>query len=217
MDIKSRKVVTRSGRRYRGYFPSWKMKRHIEWESLLERDAILLFEFSRGVASYREQPEMIEYEFEGEIHRYYPDFEVILKSGEIIHFEVKPASKLTSAELIKKLSAIKLHYERMGRDFRILSSDQIQKYPRHSNLMCLTKFQFNQGDISRVQSKVFKAIKADPNSTLGSLANKYGLVNTLILISRGLIFTDIDICIDFNSGGNQVRLVTEDDHDSLLF
>lgn len=215
MDMKSRKVVTRSGRRYRGYFPSWKMRRLIEWESLLERDAILLFEFSRGVASYREQPEMIEYEFEGEIHRYYPDFEVILKSGEIIHFEVKPASKLTSPELTKKLRAIKLHYERMGRDFRILSSDQIQNQPRHKNLMCLTKFQFNHGDFSCVQSKVLEAIKADQNLTLGSLAEKYGLVNMFVLISRGLIYLDLDI--DLYSENNLVRLVTEADHDALLF
>lgn len=167
MDMKSRKVVTRSGRGYRGYFPSWKMQRVVEWESILERDAILLFEFSRGVVSYQEQPELIEYEFEGEIHRYYPDFEVILTNGQIIHFEVKPSEKLKSHELIKKMSAIKHHYDRMGRDFRILSSDQIQKYPRNSNLMYLTKFQFNQGDFYCVQSKVLGAIKADKNLTLG--------------------------------------------------
>ena len=51
----------------------------VEWESLLERDAILLFEFSPGVVSYQEQPAEILYELEGVIHRYYPDFEVILK------------------------------------------------------------------------------------------------------------------------------------------
>jgi len=191
------------------------MGRVIEWESMLERDAILLFEFSRGVASYREQPELIEYELEGEIHRYFPDFEVILNSGEIIHFEVKPASKLKSLELIKKLSAIKLHYERMGRDFRILSSDQIQKYPRQSNLMYLTKFQFHDGDYSCIQSKVCRAIEADPNSTICSLAKKCGLVNMFVLISRGFIKLDIDI--DLHSENNQVRLVTEDDHDSILF
>jgi hypothetical protein len=44
----------------------------VEWESLLERDAILLFEFSPGVVSYQEQPEMIEYEQDGVMRRYYP-------------------------------------------------------------------------------------------------------------------------------------------------
>ena len=41
---------------FRGKFPSMKVNRMIHWESLLERDAIMLFEFSPGVASYREQP-----------------------------------------------------------------------------------------------------------------------------------------------------------------
>ena len=215
MDMKSRKVVTRSGRGYRGYFPSWKMQRVVEWESILERDAILLFEFSRGVVSYQEQPELIEYEFEGEIHRYYPDFEVILTNGQIIHFEVKPSEKLKSHELIKKMSAIKHHYDRMGRDFRILSSDQIQKYPRNSNLMYLTKIQFQHGNYSSVKSKAMKAINADLNPTIKSLSEIYGLVNVLLLISRGLIIFDFDI--DLFAENNPVRLVSEADDDSLFF
>lgn len=57
----SRKVVTLSGRRFRGYFPSYKMGRTVAWESLLELAAIHLLEFSRGVLSYREQPVLIQY------------------------------------------------------------------------------------------------------------------------------------------------------------
>lgn len=215
MDMKSRKVVTRFGRGYRGYFPSSKMQRVVEWESILERDAILLFEFSRGVVSYQEQPELIEYEFEGEIRRYYPDFEVILRNGKIIHFEVKPASKLKSPELIKKFNSIKFHYERMGRDFRILSSEEIQKYPRHSNLMYLTKFQFQNGADFSVKSKAMTAINADLNPTIKSLSEIYGLVNVLLLISRGDIIFDFDV--DLFAETNLVRLPREADDDSIFF
>ena len=214
MDMKSRKVVTRSGRGYRGYFPSWKMQRVVEWESILERDAILLFEFSLGVVSYQEQPELIEYEFEGKICRYYPDFEVVLRNGKVIHFEVKPSSKLKSHELIKKLSAIKHHYDRMGRDFRILSSDQIQKYPRHSNLMYLTRFQFQSGNYSSTKS-LKATINADINPTIQSLSTIYGSANVHILISQGLLIFDVDV--DLFSENNLVRLASEADDDSLLF
>ena len=214
--MKSRKVVTRGGRKYRGYFPSWKMQRVIEWESLLERDAILLFEFSSGVVIYREQPELIQYEFEGVIHRYYPDFEVVLKSGEIIHFEVKPASKLKSHELINKLTAIKRHYDRMGREFRILSSDVIQKHPRHSNLMYLTKLKFHPEIFSSVETNTVKAtISADKKPTIQSLAKIYGLKNVLLLISQGQIIFDLDV--DLFAEINPVRLPREADDDSLLF
>ncbi len=48
----ARKVVTRRGRRFRGYYPSAKLGRMVAWESLLERDAILLIEFSPGVLTY---------------------------------------------------------------------------------------------------------------------------------------------------------------------
>lgn len=51
-----RKVITRRGRRFRGYFPSRKLGRMVAWESLTERDVILLLEFSPGVLSYQEQP-----------------------------------------------------------------------------------------------------------------------------------------------------------------
>lgn len=59
--MSSRKVVTRRGRRIRGYFPSHKCGQMIAWESLLERDAILLLEFSQGVVSYRHQPTVMDY------------------------------------------------------------------------------------------------------------------------------------------------------------
>ena len=215
MDMKSRKVVTRSGRNFRGYFPSWKLRRMVEWESQIERDAILLFEFSCGVVSYQEQPELIQYESEGEIHRYYPDFEVVLKSGEIIHFEVKPASKLKSPELIKKLIAIKHHYDRLGLDFRILSDDQIRVNPRLNNLMHLTKFQFNQGDYSGIQYEITDSINSHSNPTIRSLAEIYGLVNILVLISRQHIIFDLDV--NLFAENNPVRLPREADDDSIFF
>lgn len=56
-----RDVVNRSGRGFRGYFPSRKMKEMIGWESILERNAIYLFEFSPGVVCYYAQPELVYY------------------------------------------------------------------------------------------------------------------------------------------------------------
>jgi len=52
----SRIVVTRSGRGFRGYFPSKKLNRLVQFESLLERDAIKLFESSKEIIQFREQP-----------------------------------------------------------------------------------------------------------------------------------------------------------------
>ena len=51
-----RTVVTRSGKRFRGYFPSRKLRRMVGWESILERDAIAVLEYLPTVLHYEEQP-----------------------------------------------------------------------------------------------------------------------------------------------------------------
>jgi hypothetical protein len=102
------------------------MQRPIGWESLLEQDAIYHFEFCTLVMSYQEQPEMIEFWVKGKRHVYFPDFELILRSGEIIHVEVKPKSKLKDADLRKRLQHIEAHYQRRGTRFLILTEDQIR-------------------------------------------------------------------------------------------
>jgi hypothetical protein len=47
-----RRVVTRGGRRFRGFFPSAKNGCMVPWESLLERDAITLLEYMRTVRCF---------------------------------------------------------------------------------------------------------------------------------------------------------------------
>ena len=214
--MKSRKVVTRTGRGFRAYVPSFKLGRMVEAESILERNAIALIEFSRGVVNYQEQPELILYEFKGEIKRYFPDFEVVLRSGEIIHIEVKPRSKLESLELREKLTAVAQHYERGGRNFRILTDDQIRINPTLlANIHFLIRFQFHEGDFSRIKNEILKTLKEFPESTISSLREKHGLVNVLVLISRHELMCDLNL--DLRTQKNTVWLPKGEDDDSLLF
>jgi hypothetical protein len=101
----ARKVITRRGRRFRGYFPSRKLGRMMEWESLNERNVILLFEFSPGVLSYQAQPALIHYHDGQDTRAYYPDFEVIFLNGEAIHVEVKLARELAKRATAKLVMA----------------------------------------------------------------------------------------------------------------
>lgn len=213
--MKARKAVTRTGHGFRAYVVSKKLQRMVEAESLVERDAIMLFEYSRGVIRFQEQPELIMYESEGKMHRYYPDFEVELKNGEIIHFEIKPLSKLSNPKIIKKLTAITQHYLRTGRNFRILTDAQIRKEPLLTNLKYLTRFQFYSKDITNLRSKVDKSIMCEPASTIQSLSVNYGLTNVLVLISRGYLICNLDL--DLLAEHNHVRLPKENDDDALFF
>ncbi len=133
----SRTVVTRRGRRFRGFFPSYKIGRMVAWESLLELDAIHLLEFSRGVLSYREQPVLIQYADGDLIRDYYPDFELVLFDGWTIHLEVKTTYQLAKPKIQSKFQAIAAHYNRQQQEFRLVTENELRREPLLSNVHTL--------------------------------------------------------------------------------
>ena len=213
--MKARKVVTRSGRKYKGLFPSKKLSRMVEWESLLERDAILLFEFSSGVVSYQEQPALIIYEQDGVLHRYYPDFEVILKNGEIIHLEIKPAVKFKDSAMVKKYDAIIERYESVGGNFSLLLDNRIRVEPRLTNLKRLATAQHNPADYLVLVQEATKLVTIDPTFTFMTLSTVFGMGHVLTLVGRGDLCCDLER--DMMADDNFISLPTEADNDSLLF
>lgn len=122
----SRKVVTRSGRGFRGYFPSKKLNRSVQFESILERDAIKLFEISNEVVTYREQPTIIYYYFDDIQKRYHPDFELVLEDGYVVHIEVKPSIHLTTIKLSAKYQAIAQSYISRTESFVVLTEKELR-------------------------------------------------------------------------------------------
>lgn len=157
----TRKVVTRSGRGIRGYFPSRKMRCMVPWESLLERDAILLFEFSPGVQSYRAQPELILYTHGDETRRYFPDFEISTASGINVQIEVKTSTQLTKPKLAEKYRAIAGHYQFAGRQFRILTELEIRREPLHANLKMLMRHYRQDGELASSLSQATKFLQKE--------------------------------------------------------
>ncbi|MFM0325480.1 TnsA endonuclease N-terminal domain-containing protein [Caballeronia glebae] len=124
--IPAREVVRPTGGIFRGRFPSRKSGRTVAFESLIERDALLLFEFSRGVVSYREQPYSIYYSFEEKTRKYTPDFELTLASGSVLLIEVKPEEKALAPDEERWLRRIGEHFSELGVPFRVLTDTQIR-------------------------------------------------------------------------------------------
>jgi hypothetical protein len=122
-----RKVVTRSGRGFRGYFPSKKLNRMIEYESLLERDAIKLFESCDEVTWYQEQPTIIYYYQDYLPRKYFPDFELELSNGKTVHVEVKPSSHLATIKLSMKFHLIAQCYQNKAEHFVILTEKELRE------------------------------------------------------------------------------------------
>lgn len=101
-----RKPSNRGGvRKNIGMTPSLKAGRPVWWESLLERDFILLLEIDHDVVNYTEQPFRVRYPFEGRARRYTPDFLVERKNKWQV-VEVKWKKKASTEEFrLFRLSA----------------------------------------------------------------------------------------------------------------
>lgn len=136
--MRVRKVVTRSGRGIRGKFPSRKLGQQVYWESLLERDAILMFELHPLVLSYQEQPLVDTYYDEaGGVYQCYPDFLLQTVGGTEILVEVKRNADLARPSVKRKLGLIAAHFADQGRDYRVITESTIHREPLHSNLQRL--------------------------------------------------------------------------------
>lgn len=186
-----RKVVTPSGRGIRGFFPSTKNQRMVAWESLLERDAIILFELSPGVVSYEEQPS-IELYYDGSLpRRYYPDFALTLRNGSVAHVEVKPKKKLSNKLVYERLHLIAANYQRQSRQFWILTDDEIRKQPRLSNLtQCAYHIKAARVDQPPVWQ--LHELKNREDWTVEKLAKTLGGISSVFrLLASGLAFCDL--------------------------
>jgi hypothetical protein len=150
----SRKVVTRSGRGFRGYFPSKKLNRSVQFESLLERDAIKLFENSNEVISYQEQPTIIYYYLDDIQKRYHPDFELVLEDGYVVHVEVKPSIHLTTMKLSAKYQAIAQSYYSRTESFIVLTEKELRTEKRIDFYQLLNNSNLNQ-NMEANHAKVF--------------------------------------------------------------
>jgi hypothetical protein len=121
-----RNPVIRASRGFKARYQSKKMRRPIGCESLLEFDAVHHFEFCTKTLSFEEQPEMIEFWVDGVRQVYFPDFELIMESGQVVHIEVKPKEKLKDPVLRERLKNIEEYYRKRGILFIVLTDQYIR-------------------------------------------------------------------------------------------
>lgn len=185
----ARPVINRYGRRFRGNYPSNKLGRMVAWESLLERDTLL--EFSWGVLSYQEQPALIHYHDGQQLREYYPDFEVTLDDGSLIHLEVKPATELAKPAIQAKYRAIAAHYQARQQAYRIVTEQEVRHEPQLSNVRTLA---YLAG--KKIQTGLPSAV--DVVNALGievapfhAVEARLGREMTLRLISKGVLLCDL--------------------------
>lgn len=149
----------------------------IHWESLLERDAIMLFEFSPGVASYREQPFSTYFFFEGRMRRYTPDFEITFPCGRVELIEVKPSSKIQRADVQIRFQAIQSHFKALGCSLRFVTDVHIRRGALLKNLF--TIYGYRTPSLSDHEVKRSKELLSEvPPLTVGSAIKVLGSERT---------------------------------------
>lgn len=194
----SRKVVTRRGRRFRGYFPSYKLGRMVAWESLLERDALYLLEFSPGVVSYREQPTLVQYFDGAQIRDYYPDFELALQDGSLVHLEIKSSSQFDRPKVRAKLAAIAKSYEQKEWGFRIATEREIRREPLLTNLRFLCYLLGRPGHNLPTGGELIQ-IFGSAALGLGEVISVLGEDTAWRLIATGRITCDLNKPLEFDT------------------
>lgn len=188
----ARRVVRPTGGIFRGRFPSRKSGRTVAFESLIERDALILFEFSRGIVSFREQPYSIYYPFEGRSRKYTPDFELTLASGAVLLIEVKPEEKAIAPDEERRLRRIGEHFSELGVAFRVLTDTQIRSDALLPNLNML--FPYLAEPLSRLQRRLAVAPLLDePSLTVARAGRRLGSTQDVWrLLAQDLLTCDMN-------------------------
>lgn len=139
-DGRVRNPVGRSFKSIRGKYPSQKMGRMIQWESQLERDTILLLEYSPDIVAYQEQPRKVIYIIDGKMVAYFPDFEVWHADQRHGYIEVKPDEIAQRKDQKERFVHIEAKLADEGSYFLVMTEKQIRKQPLLRNLQMVERY-----------------------------------------------------------------------------
>ena len=116
-----RRIVTRSGKRSRGCFPSRKSEDAVKYESQLELSAYRILEASTIVKRFTSQPAKLKLELDGDQSlKYTPDFSARVEYGETVVGEVKPDCKFLKPKMLDRMFNVHQAFAEQGMLFVIL-------------------------------------------------------------------------------------------------
>lgn len=205
--IRSRKVVKRSNARNTGKYPSWKMQRMMQWESVHEGNAMCILDATPNVVSFSEQPCEIIYTLNGNQRRHYPDFMVI--EGKNREFwEVKTESDANSSEVAERTAFLAEVLPEYGYGYRVVYAEVLAKQPRLDNVKRLNKLG-RQPISSLDRERIRHLFKLEQAISWGLLEEKFPQILRIVsrLILEGMlsidfnqpIFSDTSIRNNFNA------------------
>ena len=137
--VRSRRVVTRSRFRPTGKYPSWKMERMLQWESMNELHAFRLLDCDPRVTVFTEQPCEIIYVDGTETRRHYPDIYVEIDGSQEL-WEVKAEREASRGEMLTRTELLTSGLQQYGFTYRVLLDHELAKQPRLETAKTLLRY-----------------------------------------------------------------------------
>jgi hypothetical protein len=137
--LRSREVVSRSSARPKGKYPSWKMRRMVQWESENELNAFRLLDCDPDVTCFHEQPCQIMYVLDGQTRSHYPDI-LVVKNGQKELWEVKPEPQAEEPEIVRRTALLIQELPLWGYAYRVVLAKDLAEQPRQANACMLLGF-----------------------------------------------------------------------------
>lgn len=210
-----REPVSRSKGRVVGIYCSVKNKRGVAWESQLERNACCLFEFSRSVLQYREQPITVWLPSKvDKLRKYTPDFLLKDTTGRLTYVEVKPLSKLSDQDVRATLLAASEYFSKRGHNYVVLTDAELNQPIVIQNLTVLKASLRCTIEHEQLQI-ITEAFKQHRKITLGKLIQLTGNAQLALSLIAHQHLT-VDLCEPLTHT-TPLKLNLETSHENYLF
>ncbi len=195
--LRSRKVVSRSSARPKGKYPSWKMRRMVQWESENELNAFRLLDCDPDVTNFHEQPCQIIYVLDGQARIHYPDI-LVEKNGRKELWEVKPDSEAEEQDIATRSALLVQGLPSLGYTYRVVLAKDLASQPRQANACFLLGF--GRRAVTDCEQELIRRALTRRDSLLWSDAcrGEYGPRGREILCSlvlRGVLAIDLNLPI----------------------
>lgn len=199
--VRSRRIVSRSRARATGKYPSWKMGRMLQWESVHELNAYRLLDANPDAIAYHEQPLTITYKLNGVVHRHYPDTLVQWgRSREL--WEIKTATDASRPEFVERTRLMETALPELGFAYRMVLAEDLSKEPRLSNV--LTMLKFGRAPVPLLATEqIRRALDVAGAVTWGAVLagafGQYGRNHVCRLILEGQLKLDLELPLSHNA------------------
>lgn len=200
--LRSRNVVLRSSARPKGKYPSWKMRRMLQWESENELNAFRLLDCDPEVTRFSEQPCEVIYVLDGQSRSHYPDV-LVEKDGQRELWEVKPESEAEEPEVVTRTTLLVLGLPFWGYTYRVVLANHLAMQPRQGNACFLLGF--GRRAVTECEQEFIRRVFTRRGSLLWSDAcrGEYGPRGREILcnlVLRGVLTFDLNSPIGPSTG-----------------